>query len=138
MTAARRRPPWLVLVILVFGGALIHGAVTTYLDQRSGTPGKARVTRCTGGDGKYDRGVHCTGTWVVGGDLIDGDGRLVVGPVDRAGYRDVGKEIDVRIHGDDHATVPGLGTPIMFAAIGLPILLLGLYSLLSWWRDTDG
>jgi hypothetical protein len=133
----RRRPPWLILVFLAFGGLLLYGAFDTYQDRTSGTPGTAKVAGCTGGNGKYDRGIHCTGTWQVGGDLVGGDGRIAYGSIQGAGYRDVGKKIDVRIHGSDHATVPSLGTPIVFASLGGVVVLLSLWGLWSWARRPD-
>jgi hypothetical protein len=121
VTAAERKFPWLIGVFMLFGLLLIYGGYSTYADRTSGTKGTARVTGCEGGRGKYDRAVRCRGSWVVGGELIGRGGRLVVGPIEGAGYRDVGKELDVRIH-DDHATKPELGTPIMLAVLGLPIV----------------
>jgi hypothetical protein len=68
----------------------------------------------------------CTGSWIVGGSLITGNGRVGVGRIEGASSRDVGKEIDVRIHGTDHATVPSLGTSIMLWVLGGLIMLFGL------------
>ncbi len=128
-----RRPPWLILVFLLIGGAVTYGGFSIYSDQRSGTPGKAKVTECEGGS-KYQRGIHCRGTWSVGGEPIFGDGELVVGPVQGAGYGDVGKTIEVRIHGTDHATKPAIATPIVLWSLGGPICLLGLWALWLWAR----
>jgi hypothetical protein len=68
----------------------------------------------------------CTGSWIVGGSLISGNGRVGIGSIDGAGSGDVGKEIDVRIHGTDHATVPDLKTPILLWTLGGLIALFGL------------
>ena len=116
-----RRVPWLLLVILAVGVVIAYGGFSTYQDQHSGTPGTAKVSECTGG-GKYDRAIRCRGTW-------DHAERLVVGRVEGAGYGDVGKTIEVRIHGSDHATKPALGTSIMLWAIGGGIALLALWGL---------
>jgi hypothetical protein len=132
----RRRPPWLLIVFLSVGLLLVYGGVSTFGDQRSGTPGTAKVTECTGGT-KYDKGIHCRGVWEVGGDAIFGEGDLVVGRVEGASHRDVGKEIDVRIHGHDHATVPGLGTSIMLWVLGGAIALFSVWALVGWWRRPD-
>jgi hypothetical protein len=65
--------------------------------------------------------------------LLDG-GHIAVGRIEGADRGDVGKTIDVRIHGTDHASVPGIGTPIMFWVIGGLIAAFGLVVLRSWWR----
>ena len=128
-----RRPPWLLPVFLLAGAALVAGGVSVYGDQRSGTAGRAKVTDCEGGR-KYQPGIRCTGTWTVGGPSVLRGGRVVVGRVEGAGYGDVGKTIDVRVHGTDHATKPSLGTPIVLWVLGAPIVLLSLLGLRSWWR----
>lgn len=129
-----RLPIWSLVVLAVVGIAITYGGFSIYADQRSGVPGKAKVTDCEGG-GKYDYGLSCTGSWSVGGDdPIFGEGELVLGPVEGAGYGDVGKTIDVRIHGTDHATKPALATPIVLWSLGAPISLLSLWFLVGWAR----
>ena len=118
-----RRIPWFLLVVLAFGLLLIYGGFSTYRDQHSGTSGTAKVTDCTGG-GKYQAAIRCTGTW-------ESRERLVVGRVEGAGYRDIGKTIEVRVHGSGHTTKPALGTSIMFWALGVPIALLALWGLVA-------
>jgi hypothetical protein len=122
-------------VILAFGALLIFGGFSKYADAHSGTAGKAKVTSCTRAINTkyYKRPSTCTGSWTVGGSLLDG-GRIAVGRIEGASTGDVGKTIDVRIHGSDHASVPGLGTPIMLWAIGGLIAAFGLFVLRSWWR----
>ena len=123
-----------MLVILGFGLLLIYGGFSVYADQTSGIPGEAKVIECEGG-GKYRPGVHCRGSWTVGGSLGRG-GRLVIGDVEGAGYGDVGDTLSVRIHdGGDRAVKPGLGTPIMLWVLGAPVVLFALFGLRSWWRD---
>lgn len=126
-----RRPSWLLIAFLAVGLLLVYGGWSTFRDQRSGTPGQARVTSCEGGR-QYDPGIRCRGTWTTGGSLTEG-GRVIVGRVEGAGYGDVGRTIDVRVHGDDHATVPSLGTPITLWALGGPIALLSLWAI---WRTS--
>jgi hypothetical protein len=128
----RRRPPLLLLAFLLIGAAVVYGGVSIYRDQRSGTPGKAKVSECTGGR-KYQPAIRCRGTWIEGGSLLDG-GHVVVGSVEGAAFGDVGKTIDVRIHGTDHATKPSLGTPILLWALGWPVVLLSLWGFVAWWR----
>jgi hypothetical protein len=128
-----RRPPWLLLLVLLFGAAVVVGGFSTFRDQRSGTPGRAKVTECEGGR-KYQPAIRCTGTWTVGGASLLRGGRVVVGRVEGAAHTDVGKTIDVRVHGTDHATKPSLGTPIVLWALGGPVVALALFGLLQWWR----
>ena len=115
-------------VVLGFGGLLIYGGFSKYADQHSGVAGKATVTDCSSGyNTKYvHKASTCTGRWEVGGDPIFGKGKFGIGPIEGANARDEGKEIDVRIHGTDHATVPSLGTAIMLWVLGGLIMLFGL------------
>ena len=127
MSPRRRRVPWLLLAFLAFGIAIVAGGFSVLADQRSGTPGEARVSECTGGR-KYQPAIRCRGTWTV-------DGRVVAGRVEGAGHGDVGKTIDVRVHGGDHATKPALGTPLVLWGLGAPVVGLALAGLVGWWRD---
>jgi hypothetical protein len=123
-------------VILAIGGLLIFGGFSKYADAHSGTPGKAKVTRCTRpvNTKYYKRASTCTGSWTIGGSLLEG-GNLAVGRIEGADGGDVGKTIDVRIHGTDHASVPGLGTPILLWVLGAAIAAFGLFVLGGWWRQ---
>jgi hypothetical protein len=123
----RRRPPWLLGLFLAFGIAIVAGGFSVLADQRSGTPGEARVSECTGGR-KYEPAIRCRGTWTAGGSVV-------VGRVEGAGHGDVGKTIDVRIHGSDHATKPSLGTPLVLWGLGAPVVALAMFGLVGWWRD---
>ena len=124
------------VIILALGGLLIFGGFSKYADATSGTSGKAKVTSCTKAVNTkyYKKAATCTGSWTTGGSLLDG-GRISVGRIEGASSRDVGKTIDVRIHGSDHATVPGLGTPITQIMIGGLIAAFGLFVLRGWWRQ---
>ena len=119
------------LVLLAIGALLAYGGFSNYADQHSGVAGEAKVTHCTQPHNtKYvHEASRCTGSWVVGGDLITGNGRLAVGRIEGANPRDEGKTIDVRIHGTDHATVPDLKNAILFWAIGGAFLAFGFYVL---------
>jgi hypothetical protein len=128
----RRRPPLLLLAALLAGTALVLGGVSVFRDQRSGAAGTAKVTQCEGGR-KYQPAIRCSGTWTVGGSLLEG-GRVVVGRVEGAGHGDVGKTIGVPIHGADHATKPSLGTTLVLWGLGGPIVALSLWGLVAWWR----
>lgn len=127
------RPSKLLLavpIVIILGGiGLSLGAVLSYTDQRSGEPGTAKVGSCTGHSGRYDTGVHCTGSWVMGGSLERG--QVVVGEITNADRGDIGKTIDVRIHGTDHATKPNMRVSIILALIGVPMTLFALYLLFT-------
>ena len=124
------------IVILAIGGLLIGGGFSKYADAHSGTPGKAKVTSCTQpvNTKYYKKASTCSGSWTVGGSLLDG-GHVAVGDIEGADHGDVGKTIDVRIHGADHATVPGIGTPILLWIMGGAIAFFGLVVLRGWWRS---
>ncbi|NUT54888.1 MAG: hypothetical protein HOQ03_02740 [Thermoleophilia bacterium] len=132
MSGGRRRPPWLFVIVLAIGGAVAAGGFVTFSDQRSGTPGQATVKECTGGR-KYEPAIRCTGVWRQGEGIEDLG--VAVGRIEGAGHGDVGKTIDVRIHGSDHATKPSLGTPLVLWGLGLPFAGLALFGLVGWWRD---
>jgi hypothetical protein len=122
-------------VVLGFGGLMIYGGFSKYADQHSGVAGKATVTHCSRGfNTKY---VHepsrCTGRWEVGGDPIFGNGKFGIGRIEGASARDVGKDIDVRIHGTDHATVPNIKDAIMLWVLGGGVALFGLVVLRGAW-----
>lgn len=118
------------IVLILVGIGLAIGAVLSYNDQHSGEPGTAKVSSCTGRNGRYASGVHCTGSWVTGGSLLEG-GHVVIGEIVNAGRSDIGKTIDVRIHGTDHATKPNMRVSIILALIGGPMALFGVYLLFT-------
>jgi TRAP-type C4-dicarboxylate transport system permease small subunit len=123
----------IVGVIIAFGLAMIIGGFSKYADQTSGTPGTAKVSSCTQGyNTKYvHRASTCTGSWIAGGDLVAGHGRVAVGTIEGADSGDEGKTIDVRIHGSDHATVPDLKTPIILWILGALVLGFGLWAVVG-------
>ena len=116
----------------LIGLGFFAGAVVTYVRQHSGRTGKVEVTDCTGGATRYGGGVRCTGTWVVGGRLVGGNGHVVVGVVENAGYSDIGDRVSVRFHGD-RATKTDFGLPIILLVLGLFIAPAGIYFFWNWW-----
>jgi hypothetical protein len=44
---------------------------------------------------------------------------------------DIGKTIDVRIHGADHATKPNMRISIILALLGVPMAIFGVYLLFT-------
>lgn len=121
-----------VLVMLGAGAGMLAGSVITYQDAHSGRPGKVRVTDCTGGATKYGGGIRCTGTWVAGGALVGGNGHVVIGTVENAGYGDLGDVVDVRFHGARATKTSGSPTVIL-AVLGLLVLGGGVYFAVLWW-----
>jgi hypothetical protein len=114
------------LIVVVVGFGLMAGAYLSWHDQHSGSAGTAKVSSCTGHNGRYSSGVHCNGTWVTGGSLLAG-GHVVIGPIENADRSDIGKTIDVRIHGGDHATKPNKRVSVVLALFGLAIAGSGVY-----------
>ena len=135
MSRPRGRFPWLLAIVLLVGLGVAGGGFSVFADRRAGMPGKAKVSECTGGR-KYQPAIRCRGSWATGGALVGGDGRVAVGPVEGAGYGDVGKTIAVRIHGTDHATKPSLTTPLVLWGLGGAVAALALAGLIGWWRRT--
>jgi hypothetical protein len=104
-------------VFVVFAAALLVPGVFLLVQCETGTPAQATVDDCeTTGTGRYQR-TDCSGTWVVGGSLFDG-GHVVVGTVDGADESDVGKTIDVRLHGGT-AYSQSLTTPLVLIGFGV-------------------
>jgi hypothetical protein len=83
----------------------------------TGTRAKATVTECH----VESAGTHatdgCSGSWVIGGSRL-GSGHVVIGDVQGAERRDIGKTLDVTVRGDT-AYTRGLGLPIVLTTGGL-------------------
>ena len=135
MSKPRSRFPWLFAIVLLVGLGVVAGGFSVFADQRSGVPGKAKVSECTGGR-KYQPAIRCSGSWVSGGALVAGDRPGGGGGHEGAGDGDLGKTIDVRIHGTDHATKPSLATPLVLWGLGGAVAALALAGLIGWWRRT--
>lgn len=98
--------------------ALIVGGAQLLVELERGAPARATVRDCDRG---MRRGtVHCTGTWIVGGDLLAG-GRVARGTIDGADVDDVGREVAVRLVGD-RAIIDARGRPTAFIAAGATLL----------------
>jgi hypothetical protein len=105
----------IVVVVLVVALACLGGGVFLIVERETGTRANATVTDCAE-HGRF--GTDCTGSWIIGGSLVGGHGRIVVGPIDGAVSSDVGKTIDVTVSGD-HAYVRSLALPIVLLVLGL-------------------
>ena len=105
-----------VIAALIIAATMIGSGVFLLVQSETGTRAVATVGNCeTTGSGKYAR-THCTGTWIVGGSLIEG-GHVIWGKIDGADKRDVGKKIDVTLRGDT-AYARGLALPLLLIALG--------------------
>jgi hypothetical protein len=123
------RVTWFARACIVFLllGTLGMGVAGAYLMvvQFTGTPARATVTECVQDqDARYPSVTYdCTGTWIVGGSLVGGNGHVVVGTVDGVDNTDVGKTIDVRLAGGE-AYAQSLVLPLLLMGIGFPAAAL--------------
>lgn len=105
-----------VVALLALG--FIGGGVKMLVEQLAGEPAVATVTGCDVGR----RTVRCTGTWTVGGSLLQG-GRVVRGSIDGASQNDVGKQIDVRLaDAGERAYTNAIEQPSILIGVGAVFL----------------
>lgn len=111
------RGPVRIAAIVFLMAGLMGPGIFLLIQRQTGPRASATVGDCvTTGRGRYAR-THCTGTWIVGGSLLDG-GHVVYGTVDGADRSDVGKTIDVTLRGDT-AYSRGLALPLLLIGLGL-------------------
>jgi hypothetical protein len=109
-----RAPLRIAAIVFLMAGLLVPG-IFLLVQRQTGPRATATVGDCvTTGAGRY-ASTHCTGTWIVGGSLLEG-GHVVYGTIDGADTSDVGKTIDVTLRGDTAYS----------RALALPLLLIGL------------
>jgi hypothetical protein len=129
-TAKKNRLLGLSIPMLLIGLGFLAGAYFSYVDQNTGPEVMAKVSDCSGSYGRYQSGVVCQGTWVVGGALVGGNGHVVVGEVEDADDSDAGHTISVHLHGGTaYPTKDGLRVPIIFLVFALPALYIGARAL---------
>jgi hypothetical protein len=132
-SARRRAARLLVSIFVFFSAVLLTPGIYLYIQSTTGTPAQASVDDCeTTGTGRYES-THCSGTWIVGGSLLEG-GHVIVGTIDGAEQTDQGKTIDVMLHGDT-AYSRSLTTPLVLIAFGVAPALAAI--LIAWrilWR----
>ena len=116
-------------VLLLAGLGLLAGGIFEIVVQQTGTSAKVTVVECHDTAGKYG-GSSCTGTWVAGGDLVDGNGHVVIGTVDGAGPQDIGRTIHARLAGG-RAYTTSLRVPIILPSMGLFITVVAVLVLRS-------
>ena len=100
--------------------AVLGGGMFLLVQRETGTRARATVTGCVeSGGGRYAT-IDCSGTWVVGGSLVGGNGHVVVGTVQGAAQGDVGKTVDVTVSGDT-AYVRSITLPLALIGLGLAL-----------------
>lgn len=107
-----RRRVTSVVFLIVLGLAAIGAGVYQIWQQRTGPEAKATVRSCE----RARRSVTCRGSWTTGSLLAGGSVKL--GIIEGAGSDDVGKTVDVRLHGE-RAYMPALRLPIIFFVLGV-------------------
>jgi hypothetical protein len=114
-----------IAFLLLAAIGLSVGGVYLMIVQFTGIPARAMVTECVqDGDARYPSVTYdCTGTWVIGGGLVGGNGHVVVGAVEGVDDTDVGKTIDVRLS-DGEAYAESLVLPVILMGLGFPAAVL--------------
>jgi hypothetical protein len=112
---------WLIrgifIAFVLTAVGVLAGGIFLIVQRQTGTRAKATVTEChLVNDGAHST-EECSGTWVAGGSLLAG-GHVIIGDVQGAEPRDIGKTLDVTIRGGTAYTL-GLGLPIGLTAGGL-------------------
>ncbi len=107
----------LVIAATVIAATMIWAGVSLLVQSQTGTRAMATVGDCVGNGGTRYRSVHCTGTWIVGGSLIDG-GHVIWGTINGVDTDAVGKTIEVTLRGDS-AYARGLTLPLLLIGFGL-------------------
>lgn len=124
--------------MLIMAVCLLWPGIFFLVQRQTGVRAEATVGDCeVTGAGRYQR-THCTGTWIVGGSLLDG-GHVIFGTINDADPSQVGKTIDVTLRGDEAYTLDLL-LPIMLIGFGLIPIAIDVF--LVWAlvrrRRTDG
>lgn len=108
----------LVAIIAIFWAAILIGPGGFLLFQRqTGARAMATVGDCVVAGGGRWRTVHCTGSWVVGGPLLEG-GHVIVGTIEGVEESSVGKTVEVTLRGNE-AYSRGLALPLLLIGFGL-------------------
>ncbi len=117
----------LLALCLLIGALLIAPGVWLIVQRQTGTRALAKVDNCdVEGYGEY-RKVYCTGSWTVGGSLLEG-GHVVVGKIDGVDDDAVGKTIDVTVRGDTaYSRDLILPSILIGAGVGWTLLLIPLW-----------
>ena len=112
------------IVLLIVGGMILFEGGRLLWLGRSSAHAQATVNDCEVTGAGRSQKVNCTGTWTVGGSLLEG-GHVGFGSIIGAEVDDKGKTLDVTIIGDEAYTAS-------FMRIALPIIMvLGVLSLVG-------
>ena len=123
-TDSRGRLLFASIALFIVGGFILFEGGRLIWLGRSSAHAQATVNDCEVSGAGRSQKVHCTGTWTVGGSLLEG-GHVGFGNIIGAEADDKGKTLDVTIIGGEAYTAS-------FLHILLPILIgLGLLSLLG-------
>jgi hypothetical protein len=114
----------MLAVIALTGAGLIVAGVVLISNRYSGTKVVATVTGCDVVSAGKTSDEECSGSWVIGGALVGGNGHVVLGPIDGADSSEIGKNITVYATGD-HAHTTSIRVPIILIVIGLLVLGYG-------------
>jgi hypothetical protein len=96
---------------------MVAPGVFLLVQRQTGTRATATVDDCqVDGSGRY-RTTHCTGSWIVGGSLLEG-GHVEVGTIDGVDDDAVGKTIEVTVR-DGEAYSRDLALPLIFIGVGV-------------------
>ena len=108
-------------VFALMGAGLIVAGVVIISHRYSGTKVIATVTGCQVSSAGKTSDEECSGSWVIGGALVGGNGHVVIGHIDGADSSEIGKNITVYATGD-HAHTTSIRVPIILIVIGVLVL----------------
>jgi hypothetical protein len=115
---SKPRARLVVALIAILWAAILIGPGGFLLYQRqTGDRAQATVDTCeVNGAGRWQT-VNCSGSWIVGGSLLEG-GHVIVGTVQGVDESSVGKTIEVTLRGGE-AYSRGLTLPLLLIGFGL-------------------
>jgi hypothetical protein len=106
-----------VAFVLVAGLALVGAGVYQLVKVETGVRTLATVDSCHLVSALHGKTPECTGTWVIGGSLLNG-GHVIVGDVTGVDSHDVGKKVKVTIvNGEAFTRSPAV--PIIVICLGI-------------------
>jgi hypothetical protein len=112
----------LVVVLILTALGLFAAGVKQFRDETTGAKVVATVTECHHVSGLHGGSTACSGSWIVGGNLL-GRGHVVLGTINGVGYGNVGKTVTARVHGDSAYTTSHK-TAIALFSVGVGLLVV--------------
>jgi hypothetical protein len=111
-------------VVVVAGLALIGAGAYQLVKVETGVRTLATVDECHLVSALHGKTPDCTGTWVVGGSLLNG-GHVVVGDITGVDSHDVGKKVKVTlVNGEAFTRSPAV--PIVVICLGIVLTAAGV------------